>query len=51
MKRRTLLALLGGVAAWPALTHAQERIKVIGWISAIELEDVQTQARLAALKP
>jgi putative ABC transport system substrate-binding protein len=34
---------------WPALSRAQERIRRIGWISAIELDDVQTAARMAAV--
>jgi putative ABC transport system substrate-binding protein len=50
MRRRAFLALVGGAAAaWPFPTYAQERVKVIGWISAIGLDDVQTDARLAAL--
>jgi putative tryptophan/tyrosine transport system substrate-binding protein len=49
MRRREFLGALGGAAAWPALARAQERVKRIGWISAIEFDDVQTQARLAAL--
>jgi putative ABC transport system substrate-binding protein len=48
MRRREFLGVLGA-AAWPPLAGAQERVRLIGWISAIELGDVQTQARLAAL--
>jgi putative ABC transport system substrate-binding protein len=49
MRRREFLGALGSAAAWPALAGAQERVKLIGWVSAIEFDDVQTQARLAAL--
>ena len=48
MRRREFLGALGA-AAWPALARAQDRVKRIGWISAIEFDDVQTRARLAAL--
>src|SRR5262249_55616255 len=50
MRRRDFLGVVGGAAAaWPFPTYAQERAKIIGWISAIGLDDVQTQARLSAL--
>ena len=49
MRRREFIAGFGCAAAWPALARAQERVKRIGWISAIDFDDVQTQARMAAL--
>ena len=49
MRRREFIAGLGSAAALPLVARAQERVRRIGWISAIEFDDVQTQARLAAL--
>ncbi len=48
MRRREFLGALASAVTWPALSRAQERIRRIGWISAIELDDVQTSARMAA---
>jgi putative ABC transport system substrate-binding protein len=52
MRRRAFIALLAGAAAWPLVARAQqsERIRRIGWISAIDGDDPQTQRRVAALR-
>jgi putative ABC transport system substrate-binding protein len=51
LNRRSLITLLGGAATWPLAARAQprERMRRIGWISAIEGDDPLTQRRLAAL--
>ena len=41
---------LGACSDWPLVARAQERVRLIGWISAIEGDDAQTQIRLAALR-
>jgi putative ABC transport system substrate-binding protein len=50
LRRREFIGLLGGaVASWPLAVRAQERARRIGWISALEGDDPQTETRLAAL--
>jgi putative ABC transport system substrate-binding protein len=48
MKRRDVLALLGGAAAWPMATRAQERVRVIGVLSGLSESDPIIQARVLA---
>jgi putative tryptophan/tyrosine transport system substrate-binding protein len=48
MRRREFIGALGATI-WPLLAGAQERVKLIGWLSALDPGDVQTQARVAAL--
>ena len=50
MRRREFIGFVGGAMAWSLATRAQERVRRIGWISAIEGDDPQTQTRLAALR-
>jgi putative tryptophan/tyrosine transport system substrate-binding protein len=50
LKRREVIALLGGATAWPVAARAQqgERIPRIGVLMAINADDPEAQARIAA---
>ena len=38
MRRREFVALIGGAAAWPAISLAQDRVRVIGILETISPE-------------
>jgi putative ABC transport system substrate-binding protein len=50
LKRRELIALLGGAAAWPKAVRAQqtERVRRIGVLTSLATDDPEDQARLSA---
>ena len=52
MRRRELITLLGGTAAWPLSARAQqsEGMRLIGVLSGAREDDAVSQGRLAAFR-
>jgi putative tryptophan/tyrosine transport system substrate-binding protein len=49
MRRRELLTLIGGVAAWPVVARAQrERMRRIGILMTFAADDLEGRARVTA---
>ena len=48
MKRRAFIAALGGAAAWPVASKAQqaERVRLIGILNILGSDDPEAQARI-----
>src|SRR6516164_10787601 len=50
IRRRELLAALGGAAVWPLVTRAQDRIRRIGVLMNFAANDTAQAARLAKFR-
>ena len=52
MKRRDVITLLGGAAAWPVAAQAQQKAQArrIGVLMALRQDDAEMQARVGAFK-
>src|SRR5271170_1261137 len=50
IRRRELLAALGGAAAWPLVTRAQDRIRRVGVLMNFSANDTTQTARLAKFR-
>jgi putative ABC transport system substrate-binding protein len=50
VRRREFITLLGGVAAWPVVARAQERVRRVGVLMSQSDTDQDAQARLASFR-
>ena len=50
IRRRELLAALGGAAAWPLVARAEDRIRRIGVLMNFTANDTTQAARLAKFR-
>src|SRR3954467_8145305 len=50
MRRRALIGLIGGALVWPLRARAQDRMRVIGWLSVLAENDPESKRRMEVFK-
>jgi putative tryptophan/tyrosine transport system substrate-binding protein len=52
MKRREVIALVGGAAVWPLAVHAQQpdRVRRVGVLMAYSQDDVEARSYVSAFR-